>query len=228
MKLSLQLLNKPKIIYPTLFALLIASVYLYTLKEGEKTLRINTQKQLAETTQKKIAVETKLTETTQVKERIEKELDSGKEKICMLEKQLDEKNQQMQLALDRIEVETTARAKAEKRLVMVMRGRGVSADNMNNFNSASQPVELERIVIKQVSDALVGKVIKVDKKYAFVVLDLGNRDNLKVVDVLSVYRGDRFIGKVRVERLEDDRSAAIILPEWQNTQFREGDRVKRV
>ena len=67
MKLSLQSLNKPKVIYPTLFALLIASVYLYTLKEGEKTLRINTQKQLAETTQKKIAVETKLTETTQVK-----------------------------------------------------------------------------------------------------------------------------------------------------------------
>ncbi len=228
MKVNPQLLSNPKVIYPALFILLIVSVYLYTLKEGEKALRINTQKQLAETTQKKIAVETKLTETTQVKERIEKELDSGKEKICLLEKQLDEKNQQMQLALDRIEVETIARTNAEKRLMLVMKRRDVPEGRLDNFNSVSQPIELERIVIKQVSDALVGKVIKVDKKYAFVVLDLGNRDNLKVVDILSVYRGDRFIGKVRVERLEDDRSAASILPEWQNVQFREGDRVKLV
>ena len=228
MKVSLQSLNKPKVIYPTLFALLIASAYLYTLKEGEKTLRINTQKQLAETVQKKIAVETKLIETTQVKERIEKELDSGKEKICMLEKQLEEKNRQMQLALDRIEIETTARANVEKRLMMVMRGKDLPEEKLNRFDFASQPIELEKIVIKQVSDTLVGKVIKVDKKYAFVVLDLGNRDNLRVVDILSVYRGNKFIGKVRVERLEDDRSAAVILPEWINTQFKEGDKVRKV
>lgn len=228
MKVNLQLLNKPKIIYPTLFALLIASVYLYTLKEGEKTLRINTQKQLAETTQKKIAVETKLTETTQVKERIEKELDSGKEKICLLEKQLEEKNQQMQLALDKVGIEIAARTKAETQLMLAIKEKDTLEEKLNRFNFASKPVELEKIVIKQVSDALVGKVIKVDKKHAFVVLDLGNRDNLRVVDILSVYRSNKFIGKVRVERLEDDRSAAIILPEWQNTQFREGDEVKKV
>ena len=228
MKVNLQSLNKPKVIYPTLFVLLIATICLYTLKEGEKTLRINTQKQLAETVQKKIAVETKLIETTQVKERIEKELDSGKEKICMLEKQLEEKNRQMQLALDRIEIETTARANVEKRLMMVMRGKDLPEEKLNRFDFASQPIELEKIVIKQVSDTLVGKVIKVDKKYAFVVLDLGNRDNLRVVDILSVYRGNKFIGKVRVERLEDDRSAAVILPEWINTQFKEGDKVRKV
>lgn len=228
MKVNLQLLNKPKIIYPTLFALLIASAYLYTLKEGEKTLRINTQKQLAETTQKKIAVEAKLTETTQVKERIEKELDSGKEKICLLEKQLEEKSRQMQLAMDRIAIETAAKTMLNKKLTLAIKDKDALEEKLNRFNFASQPVELERIVIKQVSDALVGKVIKVDKKYAFVVLDLGNRDNLKVVDILSVYRSNKFIGKVRVERLEDDRSAAIILPEWQNTQFREGDEVRKV
>ena len=228
MKVNPQLLSNPKVIYPALFILLIVSVYLYTLKEGEKALRINTQKQLAETTQKKIAVETKLTETTQVKERIEKELDSGKEKICLLEKQLDEKNQQMQLALNNVEIEIAARTKAETQLTLAMKEKDILEEKLNRFNFASKPVELEKIVIKQVSDTLVGKVIKVDKKYAFVVLDLGNRDNLKVVDILSVYRSNKFIGKVRVERLEDDRSAAVILPEWQNAQFREGDEVKKV
>jgi len=228
MKVSLQSLNKPKVIYPTLFALLITSVYLYTLKEGEKTLRLNTQKQLADTTQKKIAVEAKLTETTQVKERIEKELDSGKEKICLLEKQLEDKSRQMQLAMDRIAIETAAKTMLNKKLTLAMKEKDILEEKLNRFNFASKPVELEKIVIKQVSDTLVGKVIKVDKKYAFVVLDLGNRDNLKVVDILSVYRSNKFIGKVRVERLEDDRSAASILPEWQNVQFREGDRVKLV
>jgi len=228
MKVSLQSLNKPKVIYPTLFALLITSVYLYTLKEGEKTLRLNTQKQLADTTQKKIAVEAKLTETTQVKERIEKELDSGKEKICLLEKQLEDKSRQMQLAMDRIAIETAAKTMLNKKLTLAMKEKDILEEKLNRFNFASKPVELEKIVIKQVSDTLVGKVIKVDKKYAFVVLDLGNRDNLKVVDILSVYRSNKFIGKVRVERLEDDRSAAVILPEWQNAQFREGDEVKKV
>ena len=228
MKINLQSLSKPKVIYPTLFVLLVATICLYTLKEGEKTLRINTQKQLADTTQKKIAVETKLTETTQVKERIEKELDSGKEKICLLEKQLEEKSRQMQLAMDRIAIETAAKTMLNKKLTLVMKEKDILEEKLNRFNFASKPVELEKIVIKQVSDTLVGKVIKVDKKYAFVVLDLGNRDNLKVVDILSVYRSNKFIGKVRVERLEDDRSAAVILPEWQNAQFREGDEVKKV
>lgn len=228
MKVNLQSLNKPKVIYPALFILLIVSAYLYILKEGEKTLRINTQKQLADATQKKIVVEAKLTETTQVKERIEKELDSGKEKICMLEKQLEEKNQQMQLALDKVGIEIAARTKAETQLTLAMKEKDILEEKLNKLNFASKPIDLERIVIKQVSDTLIGKVIKIDKKYAFVVLDLGNRDSLRVADILSVYRNSRFVGKVRVERLEDDRSAAIILPDWQNTQFRVGDEVKKV
>jgi len=43
-----------------------------------------------------------------------------------------------------------------------------------------------------------------------------------------VYRNDEFIGRVEVEKVEEDFSAAVILPTWQDVEFKENDEVREI
>ncbi|MDP2939962.1 MAG: hypothetical protein Q8O13_07790 [Candidatus Omnitrophota bacterium] len=67
-----------------------------------------------------------------------------------------------------------------------------------------------------------------DKEHGFIVVDLGNDNNLKLGDVLSVYRDNQFIGKAQVEKIEEKSSAAVILSDWHGVEFKEDDTVKRL
>jgi polynucleotide 5'-kinase involved in rRNA processing len=88
-------------------------------------------------------------------------------------------------------------------------------------------IELEKIVVKSTQE-LTGKVLSLDKERGFIVVDLGNDNNLKLGDVLSVYRDDKFIGKAQVEKIEEKTSAAVILTPWKEAEFKESDVVKRI
>jgi hypothetical protein len=47
-------------------------------------------------------------------------------------------------------------------------------------------------------------------------------------DFLSVYRNDKFMGKVRVEKIEENSSTAVILPLWKDVEFKENDVIKKL
>jgi hypothetical protein len=70
-----------------------------------------------------------------------------------------------------------------------------------------------------------GSVLVVDPKWNFVVLDIGETKGLVKNGVLTVSREGKLIGKVKVRRVESDRSIADILPGWHLGELREGDRV---
>lgn len=226
LKIDLKSLNKPKIIYAALVVLLIASISFYFLKEKEKKLRIATQNQLTQTIEEKKKVENKLIETVKAKEQVEGELASEKEKSSTLKKELDDKEQQIKTTLDRLEREITARKKAEAQLMITLKEKENLETKVRNLKEAPT-VELEKIVIKPGS-VTTGKITMVNKEYAFIVVNLGSQHNIKVGDILSVYRNDEFIGKVQIERAEEKMSAASILPDWQNVEFKENDVVKTI
>lgn len=226
LKINLQALNKPKIIYPALVILLIASVTFYVLKEKERSLRVYTQKQLTQTTEEKRIIEGKLVETVKAKDAVETELTSEKEKFLTLKKELEDKEQQIKVTLDRLEREITARKKAEAQLMITLKEKENLEARVKNLKE-TPTIELEKIVIKPGS-AVTGKIIMVNKEYAFVVVNLGSQHNIKVGDILSVYRNDEFIGKVQIERAEEKMSAAAVLPDWQNVEFKESDIVKTI
>ncbi len=227
LKIDLKSLNKPKIIYAALVILLIASISFYFLKEKEKKLRIATQNQLTQTIEEKKKVENKLTEIVKAKEQVEGVLASEKEKSSTLKKELEDKEQQIKTTLDRLEREIVARKKAEAQLMIALKEKENLEARLNNLGQAPKTIELEKIVVKPGS-VTTGKIIMVNKEYAFVVVNLGSQHNIKVGDVLSVYRNDEFIGKVQIERAEEKMSAAAILPDWQNVEFKENDVVKTI
>ena len=68
-----------------------------------------------------------------------------------------------------------------------------------------------------------GKVLVVDPKWEFVVLDVGNKVGVPEKGVLLVSRNGELVAKVRVMTVEDQRSIANIMPGWKLKDIVEGD-----
>jgi cell shape-determining protein MreC len=70
---------------------------------------------------------------------------------------------------------------------------------------------------------LNAKVLALDPKWGFVVLDAGEDKGILEHGELLVNRGGRLVAKVQVTRVEKNRSVANIVPGWELTQLMEGD-----
>jgi hypothetical protein len=70
-----------------------------------------------------------------------------------------------------------------------------------------------------------GRILVVDPKWDFVVLDIGTKDELQPNGILMVTREGKLIGKVKVSRVQQDRSIANVLPGWKLQNLMEGDTV---
>lgn len=209
-KINLNALVVPKIFWPGMIILLAVCIAFYGQKEKEKSLRIAKEGELLRTIEAKRVVENKLTEA---------------------EKQITARDEQIKLALDQLEKEIAARKDLEVQLVTVVQEKQNLTAQMEELTAKlpqpSRPIELEEIVVKT-SPELKGKILSYDREHTFVAIDLGNQNNLKLGDVLSVYRDDLFLGRVQVEKLEETTSAAAILNPWKNVEFKENDMVKKL
>jgi hypothetical protein len=70
-----------------------------------------------------------------------------------------------------------------------------------------------------------GRVLVVDPKWDFLVLDFGSKSGLKDKGVLLVSRNGALIAKIRVMNVQTDRSIANIMPGWKLKDVMEGDQV---
>ncbi len=72
---------------------------------------------------------------------------------------------------------------------------------------------------------LRGKILAVDPKYDFVVLDIGEDQGAKVRGEMMIDRDGKLLGKVRIKTVLKDRCIANILPNWTRGDIDEGDEV---
>jgi hypothetical protein len=72
---------------------------------------------------------------------------------------------------------------------------------------------------------LKGRVLAVDPKFDFVVLDIGDDQGAKERGEMMVNRQGKFIGKVRISSVQKDRCVATIMPGWKRGEIMEGDQV---
>lgn len=68
-----------------------------------------------------------------------------------------------------------------------------------------------------------GKVVVVDPKWDFLVLDIGSKNQLVEKGVLLVSRNGELVAKVRVTEVQDNRAIANIMPGWKLMDVSEGD-----
>lgn len=72
---------------------------------------------------------------------------------------------------------------------------------------------------------LRGKIVSVDQKYQYVVLDIGTHHGVLTKGELMISRDGSLLGKVKVTRVEDDYSIANVLQDWKADEPLEGDLV---
>ena len=70
---------------------------------------------------------------------------------------------------------------------------------------------------------LRGRVVTVDPKWDFVVLDIGETQGLQQDGELLVSRDGKLIAKVVVRTLQKDRAIANLVPGWKLGEITEGD-----
>lgn len=106
-----------------------------------------------------------------------------------------------------------------------------------------QDMQLEKIVIASRADVaqapsakpqvtapqalLEGKVLVVNKEYDFVVVNIGQKDNLVIGDTLEIFRKEKKLGELKVEEVRDTMSVAIPVEPNLIKQLKEDDRVVR-
>lgn len=72
---------------------------------------------------------------------------------------------------------------------------------------------------------LSGRVLTVDPKWEFVVLDVGEKQGVLENGELLVNRSGRLVAKVKIRSVQADRCIANVLPGWKLGEVMEGDLV---
>lgn len=98
----------------------------------------------------------------------------------------------------------------------ISQGKKMSGSNKVNITALPPPAKIE------------GQVLVVNKEFDFVVVNIGEKDGIKESEVLEVYRGNKLLGRVQVERIYDTMSSAVILKEFTKDEILEGDIVKLI
>jgi chromosome segregation ATPase len=89
------------------------------------------------------------------------------------------------------------------------------------MSKQSESVELPPIVVKaggaqqgpqgvQVSEKAVGKVLSINENQNFVIIDIGENNNVKIGDVFRIFRNNEHVATVEVIQTRKDISAADI------------------
>lgn len=110
-----------------------------------------------------------------------------------------------------------------------------SVKDMKPVSNKPSEVELPPIVVSSDGQAvnfntgmtnpgLNGKVVSVNKDNNFVVVDIGESQNIQVGETLNVYRDSKYIARLAVIQVRKDISAADIKDQW--TDIKVGDIIR--
>lgn len=173
--------------------------------------------------------ETKLKQESLAKiEQLRIDLDQQKN----LRSDLETKLSRAQKSLDNIQTQVNELSAKKQEL----------ESQVKELQDRSQGVELGKIVVGPESTeeeggtivaksmpapatASEGKVLVVNNEHDFIVFNLGSKNGVKIGDVYSVYRGNRNLGDVKVEKVQDNMAAAGFVGSNVIGKISEGDRI---
>lgn len=219
--------NRELILYSLGVIAVGLAITFFIFAEKEKKQRIETEEKLFSTIQAKRTVEQNLEDeqrkNKELAERLTEEKRRKRAILAALNKKEKELNQERKrrLELQRVSKEN------EDRLKMVLRSRNELKEKLDELTVEPKTIELKKIVVRPIT-SLEGKILRVNREFEFVIIDLGKQDNLKVGTILAVYRAKEIIGKVRVEKLAEKVSGATILHQMSWYDISEGDTVREL
>jgi len=90
--------------------------------------------------------------------------------------------------------------------------------------SSMDVIELEK---NEVNVHLIpeAKVLSIDESNKFIIFDQGKNAGVVEGLVMSVFRGDKYLGDIRTSRIQDEMSAADVIPPLSIRKIRKNDRI---
>jgi hypothetical protein len=128
------------------------------------------------------------------------------------------------LSMELVEIKRirTKLPKVERELTTAKKEREIVTND--NQRMRTQIVKLAPAEKKPLMPhGLRGKIVSVDTKYQYVVLDIGTHHGVLTKGELMISRDGSLLGKVKVTRVEDDYSIANVLQDWKADEPLEGD-----
>ena len=119
------------------------------------------------------------------------------------------------------EVQTQNRALTSERDAYAEENR-ILARNLNQVQNQLD-ILTGRIARVSLPPHLRGKVVAVDPKYSFVVLNIGADEGVLEKGEMLINRGGRLVAKVQILSVGEKESVANILPDWKQGEVMEGD-----
>ena len=196
-----------------------------------------------------------LTKAVEAQETLSRSIEDREQEVGRLKKDLDQAHNESTQITGRLSELQAERETMKQQLVDLERAKGELESKVMEL-SERPTVELEKVTVTNgqtpgagpsagvaqptgggvalpvsaVSTASIsareGQVVVINREYDFIVMNLGKNHGLSVGQEFQVVRGNEVLGKVKVEKVYDELSAAAILPESKKNTMHEGDTVK--
>lgn len=176
---------------------------------------------------KAVEAQETLTRSVEGREREISRLKTDLEQASDAQKDLSAQLAQLQAERDEI----------KQRLLNLEQAKGDLESQLTALSSGGPTVELDKVRVTSEGEGAGpsvavpggvanGQIIVVNRDYDFVVMNLGKNQGLSIGQEFQILRGETVLGKVKVEKVYEELSAAAILPESDKSSIREGDVVR--
>lgn len=210
----------------------------------EKGEKLKIQKQLDEINKEKAALEEKvrenenlisglndkLAEVLQTKELLTQEKETlGNEAIRLKQEKeavdnaLNNKLKELSQLQERLDAVVSEKSELEKKMAESSSVKPVS-EQLEKIVVSNQDAPKEEVQ----KPALSANVLLINKEYSFLVLNVGNQSGVEAGNIFEVFKEDKSLGSVQVEKVHDSMSAANFLEGFKRDEVSEGDSAKRI
>ncbi|MEM6885942.1 MAG: hypothetical protein AAF571_13020 [Verrucomicrobiota bacterium] len=189
-----------------------------TSLEEAKTGLSESEAKVAQLTTKVSSTQKELDEKSAALGKLETEFKSSSDKLQAMLDELGGRELSVVLSESEQNIEKLTVLESEKKLIEEMlMSSNAKIEEFNRLDDlrdrSAAPLELS------------GKIVAMNKAWNFVVLDVGEQNQLVEGVDLTVYRGDALVGKVRTVSVDTETAIADILPEWTQAEIQIGDQV---
>ncbi len=185
-----------------------------------------------------------LAKSVESQQTLSRSVEDREREISRLMKELDQTRTESKKTITDLSEMQSERDAVKQQLADLEKAKGELETKVMELSSGERPtVELEKVLVtngqaaKQGSGgggvaataqagAPSGQVVVINREYDFIVMNLGKNNGLSVGQEFQVVRDHQVLGKVKVEKIYDELSAAAILPDSKKESIREGDTVK--
>jgi len=190
------------------------------LKDGVKKENLALKEQLDAAMQQRDSIQEQIADNLNNVEALEVQLEAE----INLKNELEALNKQLQEKIARLEKAAQEPPKSGSQQSPAGSNEEGLPSSTDIAPATSLDLELDKIVVVPPS-GLEGRIVNVDTDSEFVIFNLGEKDGITMDNIMSLYRGNEYLGDIKVTSVQPEMSAADVLEPLAIAMVHKNDRV---